>query len=73
MIEVRFFAYFRTDRGKMAMVEASLFPTIASILEHFSIEQKSVAIMLVNGMHVRPDQEVKAGDIVSLFPPVAGG
>jgi molybdopterin converting factor small subunit len=30
-------------------------------------------IILVNGVHGKNDQVLKEGDVVSIFPPVAGG
>ena len=73
MIEVRLFATLREGRGKVQMLESSAFATAGDILRHLDIPPQEVAILLVNGFHKKPDQEVKDGDIVALFPPVGGG
>lgn len=73
MIEVRLFATLREGRGKMVMLPAEDFPDAASIIRHLNIPADEVAILLINGFHSKPDAEIKAGDIVALFPPVGGG
>ena len=73
MIEVRLFATLREGRGKMQMLPAADFSTAGDIIRHLEIPVEEVAILLVNGFHKKPDEPVKAGDIVALFPPVGGG
>ncbi len=73
MIEVRFFATLRKDRGKMAEVPAEEVSTAGDILRRFKIPAEEVAILLINGFHSKPENPVKDGDIISLFPPVGGG
>lgn len=46
---------------------------VSKVLSEILIEEKDVAILLVNGIKVSFDKELKDGDIVSLFPPVGGG
>ena len=73
MIEVRLFATLREGRGKVQMLHASDFATAGDIIRHLDIPMEEVAILLVNGFHKKPDEPVKAGDVVALFPPVGGG
>ena len=73
MIEVRLFATLREGRGKVQMLSAADFPTAGDIIRHLQIPQEEVAILLINGFHQKPETEVKAGDIVAIFPPVGGG
>ncbi len=73
MIEVRLFAYFRDNRGKILFLDGNKFSTPQSILDHLKIELKDVAILLVNGIHSSATKELKENDIVAFFPPVAGG
>ena len=73
MIEVRLFATFRVGREKIYYFDASEYETASDILKKLEIPEKDVAILLVNGFHSKPDVKVKDGDILSLFPPVAGG
>ena len=73
MIEVRLFATLREGRGKVQMLDAAQFATAGDIIRHLEIPFEEVAILLINGFHKKPENEVKAGDIVALFPPVGGG
>jgi molybdopterin converting factor small subunit len=73
MIEVRFFATLREGRGKIAQVPAEEVSTAADLLRRFAIPSEEVAILLINGFHSKPEDPVKDGDIISLFPPVGGG
>ena len=73
MIEVRFFATLRNGRGKITEVPAEEVSTAGDILRRFDIPAEEVAILLINGFHSKPENSVKDGDIISLFPPVGGG
>ena len=73
MIEVRLFATLREGRGKIVMLPAEDYPDAGSIIRHLDIPSEEVAILLINGFHKKPENEVKDGDIVALFPPVGGG
>lgn len=73
MIEVRFFATLRQGRGKISEVPAEEVSTAGDILRRFDIPAEEVAILLINGFHSKPENTVKDGDIISLFPPVGGG
>lgn len=73
MIEVRLFATLREGRGKVQMLSASDFAVAGDIIRFLNIPFEEVAILLVNGFHKKPDEPVRAGDIVALFPPVGGG
>ena len=73
MIEVRFFATLRENRGKIAEVPAEEVDQAGDILRRFDIPAEEVAILLINGFHSKPDAPVHDGDVVSLFPPVGGG
>ncbi len=73
MIEVRFFATLRQGRGKITEIPAEEVSTAGDILRRFEIPAEEVAILLINGFHSKPENPVKDGDIISLFPPVGGG
>ena len=73
MIEVRLFATFRLGREKIYYFDPAEYETASDILKKLEIPEKDVAILLVNGFHSKPDVKVKDGDILSFFPPVAGG
>jgi sulfur carrier protein len=46
---------------------------IEDILSKLKIPDEMPKIILVNGIHGKKDQILKNGDVVSIFPPVAGG
>ena len=73
MIEVRFFATLREGRGTITQIPAGEVFTAADLLRRFAIPAEEVAILLINGFHSKPEDLVKDGDIISLFPPVGGG
>lgn len=73
MIEVRLFATFRQGREKIVLLEPGSFSSARGIIEHLGIPVGDVAILLINGRHSKPDDAVRDGDVVALFPPVGGG
>ena len=73
MIEVRFFATLRDGRGKVMQIDAEKAAVVGDILRLCDIKPEEVAILLINGFHSKPEDPVKDGDVISLFPPVGGG
>jgi len=73
MIEVRVFATLRQGREKVTMLPAESFSTAGDIIRRMEIPAEEVSILLINGFHKKPEDAVKDGDIVALFPPVGGG
>ena len=73
MIEVRLFATLRDGRGKVLQMDPAVISTAGDILQKLEIPAETVAILLINGIHSKPENPVQDGDVVSLFPPVGGG
>ena len=73
MIEVRLFAGLRQGRQKVYQMEAESIKNVQDIMDVLNIQRKEVNILLINGVHQKPETEVKDEDIVSLFPAVGGG
>jgi molybdopterin converting factor small subunit len=78
-IELRLFASLRkqlppgSPRGKCAL-ELPEGTTIGAVLERMDIACASAQMVLVNGEHDRDfDRVLGDGDVLSIFPPVAGG
>jgi sulfur carrier protein len=46
---------------------------IQDILMRLKIPEEMPKIILVNGVHGKKEQILKEGDVLSVFPPVAGG
>ena len=48
--------------------------TIAAVLEKFEVPLDAPRVMLVNGRHNKSlDHILEDGDVLAVFPPVAGG
>jgi molybdopterin synthase sulfur carrier subunit len=51
--------------------------SIASIIEPFGMPEKLVHLVLVNGVYVPPSERLsftpKDGDVLAIWPPIAGG
>ena len=72
-IKVRLFATLRDGRGKELMMELDSGTTPQMIIDILEIKREDVAILLVNGMDGKFEQQLNDGDTVSIFPPVGGG
>ena len=78
-IELRLFASLRkklppgSPRGKCDL-ELADGATIDEVLAHMGIPHASAQMVLLNGEHDRDFSRVlRDGDVLSIFPPVAGG
>jgi molybdopterin converting factor small subunit len=47
--------------------------TVGAVVARLGLPPGVAGLVLVNGLHARDDQELMAGDEVSLFPPLGGG
>jgi len=51
--------------------------TIAQVIEPFKLPMKLVHLVLINGAYVPPEQRASralvAGDVLAIWPPIAGG
>lgn len=51
--------------------------TIAQVIEPFGLPQKLVHLVLVNGVYVEPAERLtrvlNEGDVLAIWPPIAGG
>jgi len=77
-IEVKLFAtlrdYLPKGSGQFSCkVEIDSADTVRDVLEKLNIPKAMPKIILVNGVHSNLDRVLKFGDVLSVFPPVAGG
>jgi molybdopterin converting factor small subunit len=77
-IEVKLFAtlrdYLPKGSGQFSCkVEIDSTDTVKHVLERLEIPDEMPKIILVNGVHSNLDRVLKFGDVLSVFPPVAGG
>jgi sulfur-carrier protein len=51
--------------------------TIGNVIEKYSLPEKWVHLVLVNGVYIYPDQRANhaltEGDVLAIWPPIAGG
>jgi molybdopterin converting factor small subunit len=77
-IEVKLFAtlrdYLPKGSGRFSCkMEIDGDTRVKDILDKLGIPEELPKIILINGIHGKVDQALKEGDVVSIFPPVAGG
>ena len=77
-IEVKLFANFREflppdSNGYSVFLEVETGTTIGRVLKILKIPEAIPMLALVNGIHQKFEDPMQAGDVLSLFPPVAGG
>lgn len=51
--------------------------TIGQVIEPFGLPMKLVHLVLVNGVYIQPEERathaLKEGDVLAIWPPIAGG
>ena len=74
-ITIKFFADFRNYGPDKAIITIPRGSKIQDIIDKYQIPKtNSKRIILVNGLpHKKETYEVQNGDIVAIFPPIAGG
>ena len=64
-------------RSNQITLEVAEDATIAAIIEPLGMPPKLVHLVLVNGKYVAPEQRLSAtlseGDVLAIWPPIAGG
>ena len=63
--------------GNQAEIEIGDTESIGALIERFRLPERLVHLVLVNGNYVAPGdraaQQLKAGDQLAIWPPIAGG
>jgi molybdopterin synthase sulfur carrier subunit len=64
-------------RSNQVSLEVPAGTPVANIIEPFGLPGKLVHLVLVNGVYVAPDQRMsfvpRDGDVLAIWPPIAGG
>ncbi len=77
-IELKLFANFRdylpkgSDRFS-SKIKVGPSERVADVLQKLGLPKDHPKIILINGVHAKEEDRLKDGDILSVFPPVAGG
>jgi len=72
-VEVRLFASFRDGKWKKKTISYKEGTKIKDIINSLNIDEEKLGIVMVNGSYRKSDTPLKEGDVLSIFPPVAGG
>jgi molybdopterin converting factor small subunit len=77
-IEVRLFATLRDylppgSSQFSCKLQVKSNDTVGDILKKLNLPDEMPKIILVNGVHSTLERVLKRGDVLSVFPPVAGG
>ena len=77
-VEVRLFAtlarYLPPDsKAGAAVVELSDQATIADLIQRLGVPRDLECVVLLNGANVDTDARLRGGDVIDIFPPLAGG
>lgn len=78
LIDVKLFASLREYLPADAEEYTAKVPTepgarIQNLAERLKLPDDMPMIFLLNGQHADADDEVREGDVVSIFPPISGG
>ena len=71
--------YLPADRRTANHMQLDIAPqaTIADIIAPFSLPMKMVHLVLINGVYVAPEERatrtLAEGDVLAIWPPIAGG
>lgn len=72
-VTVKLFATLRDYGPKYSEIDIKEGSTLQDVINLYKIPDDFPLIRLVNGEFANNEYELKEGDIVSLFPPIAGG
>jgi molybdopterin converting factor small subunit len=63
----------RGTQGRTVIMDCPDGVTIGQVIDQLGIPKPYPAMLLVNGIHADPDTQLQEGDLLALFPPLAGG
>lgn len=72
-VEVKLSASLRKDRFGRKTFELPEGSTVADLLQHLNLPEKKVAVVAVNSEYSTHDRQLRSGDAIAIYPPVAGG
>jgi molybdopterin converting factor small subunit len=65
------------SRTNSVELEVATDSTIQSVIDQFQLPSKLVHLVLVNGVYIYPSARIttklKEGDVLAIWPPIAGG
>lgn len=72
-VKVKLFASLRQGREKECIIETQEDAAVSDIISTLQIAKEEIAILLINGINGRYDQQLSENDVLAIFPPMGGG
>ncbi len=60
-------------QNRKAVMEFDDGLTVGKVIDQLGIPKEHPNMVLINGIHAKDDVPLKDGDVVAVFPPLAGG
>lgn len=73
VVKVKLFATFREGRFKEKDMELPERTILRDLVKPLDFPEKPAKILLVNGIAAMEDSQLRDGDVVAIFPMIAGG
>ena len=72
-ITIKLFATLRDCGPDIQEKSVSEGSSVASVIDSLNLPEDIPLLTIVNGIHTDPQEKLKDGDVLALFPPVGGG
>jgi molybdopterin converting factor small subunit len=73
-IKVKIFASLRNKVGKKELeISISDHDKVRDVIKSINLSEKENFITMINGVHCKLDHGLSNGDVLSIFPMIAGG
>ena len=72
-ITIKLFATLRDCGPEIQEKNVSAGSSVATVIDSLSLPEDIPLLTIVNGVHTDPQEKLKEGDVLALFPPVGGG
>ena len=72
-VEVKLFATYRQGRFKVKKMELAESSLLRDVIEPLGLPDEPPKILMVNGINSGEDHELSEGDVIAIFPMIAGG
>ena len=60
-------------KGRQARIAVPEGTTVVEVLDQLGIPRTLAKLIMIDGVHQQPDAMLREGNVLSIFPPLAGG